>query len=66
MSIRKLLRGLDSLDLNIQQLGFNPRSIMLNMKRKVGHPLVSNEEGQNHKTSEVNFELPPRFDECGE
>jgi len=34
---------------------------MLDMKRKVRNPFVLNEEGQNHETSEVNFDLPPRF-----
>jgi len=29
------------------------RSFMLNIKSKVGHPFVSNKEGQNHETNGV-------------
>ena len=39
---------------------------MLDMKRKVGHPFISNKEGESHETSEVNCNLPPRFDEYEE
>ena len=49
MSIAKLLHGLDSLDLRIQQLGVDLLGFMLNMKKKFGHAFVSNKEGQNRK-----------------
>jgi len=29
---------------------------MLDMKREVGHPFVSNEEGQNYEGNEVDFD----------
>jgi len=67
--VRKLLKlkhKLDYLDLNIQQLGVDLNSFMLDMKREVGHPFVSNVEYQNHEGNEVNFDLPLRFDECEE
>ena len=56
MSIRKLLKlkhKLNSLDLMIQQLGVDLHSFILDTRRKDGHLLPSNEQGENHKGTKI-------------
>ena len=55
MLIRKLLHEVDSPNVNIQKLGVDLSSFMLDMEREVQHPFVSNEEGQNHEGNKVNL-----------
>jgi len=50
--------GIDSLDLNIQQLEVDLYSFVVKMKNKVRQSFVSTKERQNHEGNEVNLDLP--------
>ena len=63
MSIRKLRHALDSLDLKIQQLGVDLHSLHLIRKRKFNVTISQMKRAKiMHETSEVNFDLAPRFE----
>jgi len=56
----KVRHGIDSLNLETQQLGVSLHSFMLELKRKtkVGQPVISIEDSQNHEGNEMNLDLP--------
>jgi len=65
---RKLLKWkeeIDSLNLKTQQLGVDLHALKLELKRQreIEQAVVSTEKTQNPEGNEVNFDLPPRFDE---
>jgi len=78
MSTRKLLKlkyALDSLDLETKQMGVKIRQfrvdlltlrLELKMRKEAEEPVVSIEEVHTHDSNEVNFDLPPTFDEYEE
>ena len=65
---RKLLKckeEIDSLNLKTQQLGVDLHTFTLELKkqREIEQAVVSTEKTQNPEGTEVDFDLPPRFDE---
>ena len=75
MSTRKLLKlkyELDSLDLETKRMGVKIQQfrvgllafgLELKRKKKVEEPIASTEEIHTQEHNEVNFDLPPKFDE---
>jgi len=63
MSLGKSLQlkyELDSLRFNIQQLRADLHSFFLDRKEESGQDFFSKDEGQCHKSNEVNFDLAPK------
>ena len=51
------------IDLKVQQQEFDLLSLWFEMKREVEQPFVLIEVDQHQEGHEVNFDLPPKFDE---
>jgi len=60
MDLLKVRHGIDSLNLETQQLGVDLHSLMVELKRKneVGQHVVSIEDGQHHEGNKMNLDLP--------
>ena len=60
-----MLKWKHSLNLKTQQLGVDLHAFRLELKlwKKVEQPIVSLEESHTHEDNEVNFDLPPKFNE---
>jgi len=56
----KVRHGINTLDLQTQELEVNLHSFMRELKKKneVGQPIILIEESQNHKGNEMNLDLP--------
>ena len=54
---------LQEIDLKMQQQEFDLLSLWFKMKREAEQPFMLNEVDQHQESNEVNFDLPPKFDE---